>query len=273
MVGAGRVLLAALLLIVGAQPGLAAPRVELVDRSSLRVCADPASPPLSTRDGKGYENRIAELLGRELGIPVTYVWFPSGIGFYRNTLNLRRCDVVMGTVTGIDIAQTTIPYYRSTYVLVTRSVDNIAATRIDDPSLRNLKIGAQSGSPAADALARGGMLDQLRAYTMTEDGQPDAVVQRMLQDIAAKRIDAAIVWGPIGAYFASVQPGAFKVVPLASGAEPSPFAFEIGMAVRYGEPQWRARLEQFIRANRGPVQEILMASHVPLLPLLPEKAE
>jgi len=265
---------ATLLLAAGASPGLAAPpRVEVIDHSSLRVCADPSSPPLSTRDGKGYENRIADLLARDLGIPVTYVWFPSGIGFYRNTLNLRRCDVVMGTVTGIDIAQTTIPYYRSTYVLVTRSADNIAATSLADPALKTLTIGAQSGSPAADAMARAGILDRLHSYTLTEDGQPDAVGQRMLQDVAAKRIDAAVVWGPIGAYFASLQPGVFHVAPMASGIAPSPFAFEIGMAVRFGEAQWRARLEQFIRANRAQVQDILTASHVPLLPLLPENSQ
>ena len=265
---AGCALLAFLTLAV-AVPA-AAQRAEVLDRSALRVCADPANPPLSTRDGTGYENRIAELFAKDLGVPVTYVWFPNGIGFYRNTLNLRRCDIVMGTVTGIDIAQTTIPYYRSAYVLVTRNADAITATDLADPSLKKLAIGAQSGSPAADALARNDLLDHLRAYTMTPDGSADAVGRTMLADVAARKIDAAIVWGPIGGYFASLQPGEFRVVPLASGTEPSPLAFEIGMALRFGERQWRGRIEQFIRTHRAAVQEILMASHVPLLPLLPE---
>lgn len=265
-----RALLAVLLLATGAAPALAAQRAEVVDRSALRVCADPWSPPQSSRDGKGFESRIAELLGRELGIPVTYVWFPTGNGFYRNTLNLRRCDVVMGTVTGIDIAQTTIPYYRSAYVLVTRSADGITATGLADPSLQRLTIGAQAGSPAVDALARAGLLDHLRAYSGTPDSQAEPEGQRMLDDVAAKRIDAAVVWGPVGGYFASLKPGVFRVVPLATGSAPSPLAFEIGMAVRFGETRWRTRLESFIRANRPALQEILMASHVPLLPLLPE---
>jgi ABC-type amino acid transport substrate-binding protein len=176
-------------------------------------------------------------------------------------------------VTGIDIAQTTIPYYRSTFVLVTRSADGINATSVTDPALRPLAIGAQAGSPAVDALARADMLDHLHAYNMTGDGQPDTVGQHMIEDLAAKRIDAAVIWGPIGGYYAGLQPNMFRVVPLASGAEPSPFAFEIGMAVRFGEMQWRERIEHFIRTNRAAVQEILMAAHVPLLPLLPEKKE
>ena len=264
---------AALLLAANAPPPQAPQRAEAIDRTALRVCADPAAPPLSTRDGTGYENRIADLLGRDLGVPVTYSWFPSGIGFYRNTLNLRRCDIVMGTVTGVDIAQTTIPYYRSAYVLVTRSGDGILATGLADASLQRLTVGAQSGSPAADELARAGMLDHLRAYPMTEDGSAEAVGQRMIDDVAARRIDAAVIWGPIGGYFASLKPDMLRVTPLASGAAPSPLAFEISMAVRFGETRWRTRIERFIRANRAAVQEILVAAHVPLLPLLPETAQ
>ena len=260
----------AVLICLVAVPSFAASRSEAIDRSSLRVCADPATPPLSTQDGKGYENRIAELFGKELGVPVTYTWFASGIGFYRRTLNARRCDIVMGTVAGGDIAQTTIPYYRSTYVLVTRAADNITVNKLDDDRLKTLVVGGQSESPAVDALAKAGLLDKLRAYTLNTDGSAEAVGQRMIGDVAAKRIDAAVIWGPIGAYFASLQPGVLRVTPLASGPGPSPLAFEISMAVRYGEPQWKARVEKFIRDNRAPVQDILVASHVPLLPLLPE---
>jgi len=250
--------------------GALAQRAEVVDRSALRVCADPAAPPLSMRDGTGVENRIAELFARDLGVPVTYVWFPTGIGFYRNTLNLRRCDIVMGTATGADIAQTTIPYYRSTYVLITRADDGIAATSLADPALRGRSIGAQSGSPAIDALAGAGLLDAMRAYPLTPDGGAEAVGQRMIDDVAAKRIDAAIVWGPIGGYFAAQRAGLLKVTPLASGSEPSPLAFEIGMAVRFGEARWRARVETFIRANRPGIEAILAGAQVPLLPLAPE---
>ena len=250
---------------VVAMPAHAADRAEAIDRSTLRVCADPAAPPSSTEDGSGYENRIAALLGRDLGVPVAYTWFPTGIGFYRRTLSARRCDVVIGTVVGLDNAQTTIPYYRSAFVLVTRAADLAASADLADPKLGI--VGVQSGSPAADVLARAGRLDSSRAYTLTADGGATAVGARMVADVAAKRIDAAVLWGPIGGHFAALQPGVFRVTPLASGSAPSPLAFEIGMAVRYGEAQWHARLDRFIRDNRAALQAILVAAHVPLLPL------
>lgn len=249
-----------------------AQRAEVVDRSSLRVCADPAAPPLSMQDGTGFENRIADLFARDLRVPVTYVWFPSGIGFYRNTLNLRRCDLVMGTATATDIAQTTIPYYRSTYVLITRTADDIVAKSLNDPALKGRVVGAQSGSPAIDALARAQLLDAMRAYPLTPGGGTEAVGERMIDDVAAKRIDAAVVWGPIGGWFAKRRGGTLRVTPLASGSAPSPLAFDIGMAVRFGEARWRARVESFIRGNRPAIQAILADANVPLLPLAPDPA-
>lgn len=248
-------------------PAAAADRAEAVDRTSLRVCADPALPPSSTLDGKGYENQIAELFAHDLGVPVAYTWFPSGIGFYRRTLMARRCDLVMGTVVGIDIAQTTIPYYRSTYVLVTRAADRVAASSLDDPALAQLRLGVQSASPAADVLAQSGRLENIRSYVLTQDSGAVVAGRLMIDDLAAKRIDAAVVWGPIGGYFASLQPGVFTVTPLTARPGQAGFAFDIGMAVRFGEPKWRARVEQFIRDRREPIREILLASHVPLLPL------
>jgi len=112
-----------------------------------------------------------------------------------------------------------------------------------------------------------------RCFLPLANGTADGVGRTMLADVASRKIDAAIVWGPIGGYFASQQPGEFRVVPLAQGTDPSPLAFEISMALRFGEAQWRARIEQFIRTHRAAVEEILMASHVPLLPLLPEGKE
>jgi hypothetical protein len=98
-------------------PGLGG-AIELVDPHTLRVCADPRDLPFSDQAGEGFENKIAALLGEKLGRPVAYTYFPQVIGFYRNTLNAFRCDVVMGVVQGDDIVQTTNPYYHTTYALV-----------------------------------------------------------------------------------------------------------------------------------------------------------
>src|SRR5689334_23729317 len=87
---------------------------DLVDRSELRVCADPNNLPFSDEKKEGFENKIAELMGSELGVRVDYVWFPQVIGFVRNTLLAHLCDLVMGAVVGDDVMQTTNPYYSTT---------------------------------------------------------------------------------------------------------------------------------------------------------------
>ena len=46
---------------------------DLVDRTALRVCADPANIPFTNKKGEGFENKIAELIAAELHLPVTAI--------------------------------------------------------------------------------------------------------------------------------------------------------------------------------------------------------
>src|SRR5688500_3885985 len=144
---------AALALLAGAVllsgPGRAEPpRPEAIDRSALRICADPANLPFSDNKGEGFENRIAELLAEKLGVPVRYTWYPNSTGFLRMTLRARRCDLVMGIVAGADLVQNSNPYYRSGYVLVTRREDKLDdLSSLADPRLKSLRLGITAGTP------------------------------------------------------------------------------------------------------------------------------
>ncbi|MFA5969032.1 MAG: quinoprotein dehydrogenase-associated putative ABC transporter substrate-binding protein [Sphingomonas sp.] len=263
-------LIAALSLLTSvALPGgaLAQDEAEAVDRTMLRVCADPSSPPQSSEDGKGFENRIADLLAADLAVPVRYIWFPNSIGFFRRTLNARRCDVVIGTAQDNDIALTTAAYYRSTYVLVTRTADHVAATSLEDPALQPLIIGVQARTPAADIFARLGLLDHMRSYDLVVDTRIDHIGQRLIDDVGARKLDAAVVWGPIGAWYAAQHPGQYHVAPLPQRSQGIPLAFNISMAVRFGEPRWRARVERFLHDRHDAIQKILAEYQVPLLPV------
>src|ERR1700755_189297 len=91
----------------------------------LHVCADPSGLPQSNDRGEGYENKIAEALGKDLGKKVEYTYFPQRMGFVRMTLRARdettlkfKCDVIIGVPTGYDLTATTRPYMRSTFALV-----------------------------------------------------------------------------------------------------------------------------------------------------------
>src|SRR5205085_340188 len=109
----------------------------------LRVCSDPNNLPFSNSRGEGFENRIAQLLARDLGTTVSYYWFAQRRGFVRNTLTAGKCDVIIGIPSGFELAAPTRPYYRSSYVFVTRKDRGLDVTSFDDPRLRKLKIGVQ----------------------------------------------------------------------------------------------------------------------------------
>lgn len=237
--------------------------IEVRDHSALRVCADPAALPFSSQDGGGFENRIAELLARDLGVPVRYTWFPSVMGFYRQTLNARRCDVVIGAPPGLEMAATTIPYYRATFMLVTRASDPVLSKGIDDPWLAGKTVGVQAMTQAVDLLAHRAMIANIHSYELMVDSRITSIGYDMLADLEAGKTDAAIVWGPIAVYQAGQKPGVFRLKSLGEQVDGVPMAFDMAMAVRNGEPQWRARLDRFIEEHMSELQAILADAKMP----------
>ncbi len=141
----------------------------------LRVCADPNNLPFSNEQGEGLENKLAELVARELDADVEYTWFAQRRGFVRNTLRAGDCDVIMGVPTSFELAAVTRPYYRSTYVFVTRAEDSIPLKSFDDEILRNLKIGVHligddyANTPPAHALSNRGIIENVVGYTLYGD--------------------------------------------------------------------------------------------------------
>ncbi|WP_343713492.1 substrate-binding domain-containing protein [Inquilinus sp.] len=242
------------------------PRPEAIDRSTLRVCADPANLPFSNDKGEGFENRIAELLAQKLGVPVRYTWYPNSTGFLRMTLRARRCDLVMGIVAGADLVQNTNPYYRSGYVLVTRRDDHLAdVTSLADPRLQPLHLGITAGTPPANLAARDGLMAQARPYPLVVDSRYDAPGKQMIDDLASKQIDAAVLWGPIAGYFAKQHGDALVVTPLTSEAKDTRLDFYITMGVRPGESDWKNQINGLIRENQDAITAILKEYGVPML--------
>ena len=253
-------------------PGGGVPRAaetatgDLVDRSALRVCADPNNLPFSNDRGEGFENRIAELLADDLGVPVAYTFYPDTMGFIRNTLNAARCDVVIGVASGSELVQGTNPYYTSIYALVYRADRGLDIESAADPALRDLTIGAMPRTPPVTVLARHGLLRGLKPYDLMADTRYHAPGRDLVRDVAAGKVDVGALWGPIAGYWAGRQDVPLEVVPLvadeAAGVRQS---FRIGMGVRHGEHDWKRRLNQFIAANQERIDAILLDYGVPLL--------
>ena len=238
---------------------------ELVDRTRLRVCADPHNLPYSDEAGAGFENKIAELLADELAVEPVYTWFPQSIGFVRNTLGAHLCDVVIGITTTSEQLQNTNPYYRSSYVLIQRADATPKVGSLHDPALADLRIGAIARTPPVTLLARQGLLGKLRPYQLVVDTRFQSPGRQMVEDVAAGTIDIGVLWGPIAGYWAKQQAVPIAVTPLLGEAAGVRLDFRISMGLRRDEPEWKRTLNDFIAEHGDAIEAILLEYGVPLL--------
>lgn len=247
-------------------------------RTALRVCQDPNNMPFSNAQGEGIENRIAELFGKALGLPVTYYSFPQRMAFFRNTLRFKvpgqdyPCDIVMGVPVGLDEVSVTKPYYRSTYALVFpkgKGMDNVATAddflQLDPARLKSLRIGIYDRSPASQWLQRHGLVEQGVPYKLVNADPAQYPGEIVARDLAEGKLDAVIVWGPIAGFFArQVKSPSLVVVPLKS-EKGVRFDYQIAMGVRYGEREWKQQIEGLIESKAPEIQTILQELGVPLV--------
>lgn len=237
----------------------------------LRVCADPNNLPFSNQRGEGFENKIAELLAHDLGERVEYTWWAQRRGFFRNTLRAGTCDVVIGVPAAFEMALTTRPYYRSTYVFLTRKDRHLNLTSLDDPTLRKLKIGVQiigddfSNAPPAHALSRRNIVGNVKGYTVYGDYSQPNPPARIIDAVAKGDVDVAIVWGPLAGYFAKQSHVPLKIVPVSPQIDQPflPFVFDISMGVRREDQQLRDQIEKVLERRRDEVDRILSDYAVP----------
>jgi mxaJ protein len=270
-------LLLALMLAIPAACGRAA-AVEPGPESPapLRVCSDPNNLPFSNEKGDGFENRLAAMLAEDLGTRVEYTWWAQRRGFLRNTLNAGRCDVVMGYAADAEVLATSQPYYRSTYVFVTREARRLRIQSFDDPALRKLRIGVQvvgddgANSPPAHALSRRGIVQNLVGYSVYGDYRDDSPPSAIVRAVANGDVDVAAVWGPLAGYFAPRQREPLALTPVQPAADGTlPQTFAIAMGVRRADATRLAQLNAFIERRRSHIARLLDAFHVPRVEMTP----
>lgn len=240
----------------------------------LRVCADPNNLPFSNRRLEGFENRLADLIATELGATVEYAWWPQRRGFIRNTLAAGKCDVVMGMPFGTERILTTRPYYRSTYVFVSRKDRNLHIRSLDDPALRKLRIGVQlvgddyANTPPVHALGRRGVVGNVVGYSVFGDYSEENPPARIIDAVAAREVDLAIAWGPLAGYFAKHSGVALELTPVSPAVDPPAlrFTFDISVGVREGDDAFKRELEAVLERKRDEIGRVLVQYGVPLVP-------
>jgi mxaJ protein len=252
-------------------PPVAAAAAPAADAHVLRVCADPNNLPFSDREGRGFENRLAEIVARDLDKRVEYYWQPQRRGFIRTTLNAGMCDIVMGLPSSSALVLTTAPYYRSTYVFVSRRARHLAISSFDDPRLHHLRIGIPitgddyANPPPAQALAGRHIVANVHGYPVYGDYSQPRPSWGVLNAVADDEIDVAIAWGPIAGYFArQARPGVDVVPVVMPPGATLPFEFDISAGVRRGDAALAAAIDGALTRHAAEIQQLLAAYGVPL---------
>jgi mxaJ protein len=244
-------------------PALGAGRV-------LRVCADPNDLPFSNERGEGFENRLAGMVARDLGAELQFTWWSQRENFVEHSLNEGRCDLWMGVPAELDSVAATTPYYRSTYVFVSRADRKLAIQSLTDPRLEKWRIGihvvGNGYAPTAQALARRGMGANLVGFSLFgKYGEPNPPA-KIIDAVADGRIDVAIVWGPLAGYFAKRQTVPMEIAPVSPEYYLAvPFTYRISMGVRKRDTALKAELDRVIERECPSIQKILADYGVPLV--------
>jgi quinoprotein dehydrogenase-associated probable ABC transporter substrate-binding protein len=248
-------------------------------RGVLRVCSDPNNLPFSNQKLEGFENRIAELIGREMHLKLEYTWWAQRRGFVRNTLKAGHCDIIIGMPSSSELALTTAPYYRSSYVFISRKDRDLKGKSFDDAALPNLRIGVQligddfANTPPAHALTKRHIVNNVRAYTVYGNYAEANPPARIVEAVSKGEIDVAVVWGPLGGFFAKKQKAPLALVPVQPQIDLPylPFVYDISMGVRRSDVAFRDELESIVERRRADIDRILDDYAVPRVGPAPQR--
>jgi mxaJ protein len=230
----------------------------------LKVCADPDNLPFSNRQAQGFDNKIAELLAKDLGRQILFVWQRAGRGFIRENLNKGVCDALVGIPASFRPVLATTPYYWSSYVFVSRKSRKLNIRSFDDPRLRSLKIGVQvlddDYAPPGRALARRQLAANIVGFDAAGNQSAD-----IIRAVARGKIDVAVVWGPLAGYSAAKQNVPLQLTPVTPEIDPPalPFRFAMAIGVRKTGRKLHDQLEAALLRSHAQIERILRAYSVP----------
>ncbi len=251
--------------------------------ATLAVCADPGNLPYSSTKLDGFENRIAALLAADMHRALRYAWAPQRRNFFSRTLLAGACDVVISVPASLPMSlppiATTRPWFTSTYVAVTRAADNRHFVGFDDAWLKSARIGLQLigggdvNTPPAMALSRRGITNNITGFSPW-DSRQDAPQARIVDAVADKSIDVALVWGPFGGYFAKRYGKALKIemVTQDTASPGMAFTFPMAAAVRSGDTALKDALQAAFDRNATKIAAILKDDDIPIVEPSPAAA-
>jgi mxaJ protein len=260
-------------LLVPAAAALLLGSCNLVPQRQLTACADPNNMPFSNRAGQGFENKLAEMIASDLHAKLGYVWWAQRRGYVRNTLNETKCDFWPGLGSNVEMVATSRPYYRSTYMFVTRAGANLKGLTLDDPRLKTLRIGVQmvgndaTNTPPAHALASRGIIGNIRGYMLYGDYRRPNPPAAIIEAVERGDVDVALVWGPLAGYFAAQSPVPLRLEPVTPWLADMqwPMQFDISVGVQKNNQKLLTQVDQILGRRSSDIRKLLASYHVPVV--------
>ena len=235
---------------------------------ALRVCGDPGNMPLSSSDGQGFQNKIMAVLAKSMGTQVINFWRPYlERGMTRQTFETNDCDVLVDMPSVYGGVLTTNPVYRTTYVLAWKNDRGLDISGLDDPKLKDLKIGVYQTSAIREVLKRRGLSTNVVIHTVSHNGDllPEQQPTYQLQQVVDGRLDVAAVWGPFAGWFRTMKGAPLAVLPVNLMEDEVPLEFDLSLGVRPTNVVLKFALEYALEASRHEIEKILRDYGVPLV--------
>jgi len=237
--------------------------------SSLRVCGDPGNLPLSDINRAGFQNKVIELVAREVGAEVNYFWRPYLMrGITRQTFDTNDCDLLLDMpATGFEGIITTNPVYKTTYVLAYRNDRGIEIDSLDDPDLKTLKIGVFQTSALRTALTRRGVISNVSLHVLSHnaDLKPENQPYQQVQKVVDGQLDVAGVWGPFAGWLKTMKGAPLTIVPTNMWEDDIPQEFELAIGLHRVDWVLKYKLDLALEARRVEIEKILRDYGVPLV--------
>ena len=259
--------------LVACAAGLLLGSCNLVPERTLTACADPNNLPFSNKAREGFENKLAQLIASDLHARLEYIWWAQRRGYVRNTLNEAKCDFWPGIASNVEMVATSRPYYRSTYMFVTRQDSNLSGLTLDDPRLKSLKIGVQmvgddaSNTPPAHALAKRGVIGNVQGYMLYGNyAEPNPPAQ-VVRAVERGDVDVALVWGPLAGFFAAQSKVPLRLEPVTPWFADNqwPMQFDVSVGVQKDNQKLLKEIDRILARRRTDIAKLLASYHVPVV--------
>ena len=236
--------------------------------TTLRVCADPGNMPLSDRAGEGYQNKILELLARAMGARLSYYWRSYTGNIVGQAFGQAdECDLLMDMPVNYPDTLSTVPIYRTTYVLVWRNDEKLSIKSLDDPRLRQLRLGVFQISALRQALSNHGVVANVQVWPVSSDTEwvPAHQPWQQVEEVVEGKLDVAAAWGPMAGWLKTMKGAQITLQPVNLMDNQVPMEFSLGISVPRSAVLLKFALDDALKAHRADLEKILSGYGVPLV--------